>query len=197
MKLITRSFAALLLSGMTLSASANSIGFDQTDLFLDNGQVTVSVIYDFTEFPMFGGGLDLTYDTFNLEFVSFEQGPFAADVQAPASPEGALVAPGLYEGFGIGTFEFFNGINSAGTIGTFTFNVINVPRLAPTPCGQTLCLSENGINPFVNLAGESVGSELLMTGTPGVPLVFLPVPAAVWLMLSGVGALIGFGRKSV
>ncbi|MFK8030000.1 MAG: hypothetical protein AB8G18_07145 [Gammaproteobacteria bacterium] len=187
--------AALIISGTTLGASANSAGFDSSTPTPVNGQLIVSVVYEFTEFSMFGGGLDLVYDTTTLEFVSFEHGPFQPDVQAPASPEGVFIEEGLYEGFGLVTFEFFNGINSAGTVGTFTFNILDIPLTASTPCGETLCLTENAINPFVSLAGDTVGAQLLANGSATANLVTLPVPAAVWLMLSGFGALLSLGRK--
>ncbi len=194
-KPIIKAIAAFAVSGIMLSASANSVGLDAMEYDGTTGQITVSVNYDFTDFAMFGGGLDLIYDAGAIEFVSYEQAALPADAQAPASPVGSLADAGAYEGFGIGTFEFFNGMTSAGTIGSFTFNVLGATDAGATPCGMTLCLVENGTNPFVSLAGGTVGGDLLAAGISGAEVV-VPVPAAVWFMLSGLGALLGFGRKS-
>lgn len=192
-----KAIAALAVSGMMLSASANSIGFDAMEYDGTSGQVSITLQYDFTDFAMFGGGVDIIYDANAIEFVSFERAPLPADAQAPASPDGSLTAPGEYTGVGIGTFEFFSGMTSAGDIGTFIFNVLGATDAGATPCGMTLCITPNATNPLVSLAGQTVSDELIMNGIGGATVTAapIPVPAAVWLMLSGLGALLGFGRK--
>ncbi|MEM7082652.1 MAG: VPLPA-CTERM sorting domain-containing protein [Pseudomonadota bacterium] len=190
-----KAIAALAVSGMMLSASANSVGFDAMDYDGTAGTVSITLTYDFTDFAMFGGGVDIIYDSNAIEFVSYTQADLPADAQAPASPVGALDGAGTYAGVGIGTFEFFNGMTSAGNIGTFVFNVLGGTDAGATPCGMTLCIVPNAINPFVSLAGQDVTADLLSAGISGANVV-VPVPAAVWFMLSGLGALIGFGRKS-
>lgn len=189
-----KAIAALAVSGMMLSASANSVGFDAMEYDGTQGTVSITLQYDFTDFAMFGGGVDIIYDTTALQFVSYTQADLQSDAQAAASPEGMLAAPGMYEGAGVGTFEFFNGMTSAGDIGTFVFSVIGAGD-GSTPCGMTLCLQANAINPFVSLAGQEVTADLLAAGNSAAAVV-VPVPAAVWFMLSGLGALLGFGRKS-
>jgi len=191
-----KAIAALAVSGMMLSASANSVGFDQIEYLTDGNTITVTLNYDFTEFAMFGGGVDITYDTTVLEFVSYTHLALNnADAQGPASPEGALTDAGTYTGVGIGTFEFGTGMTSMGTIGTFVFNVIGATA-GGAACGMDLCINVNNINPFVSLAGDEVSALLLDNGISGANVAPIPVPAAVWFMLSGLGALFGFGRKS-
>ncbi len=195
-KPIIKAIAALAVSGMMLSASANSVGFEFMEYDGTAGTVTINLNYDFTDFAMFGGGVDIIYDANAIEFVSYTHRALEnADAQDPASPEGSLTAAGTYTGVGIGTFEFFNGMTSAGAIGTFQFNVLGATDAGATPCGMTLCIVENGINPWVSLAGGIVGPELIGNGNSAAAVV-VPVPAAVWFMLSGLGALLGFGRKS-
>ncbi len=193
-----KAIVVLTVSVAMYSVSANSVGLEQVEYDGNFDQVSITLVYDFTDFSMFGGGLDIIYDANSIEFVSYtQQDPLPFDAQAPASPVGELTAPGLYSGAGIGTFEFFNGMNSAGNIGTFVFNIVGPTDAGATPCGFALCLAPNAINPFVSLAGDIVTDELIANGFNGTLGVPIPVPAAVWLMLSGVGALVGFGRKTV
>ncbi len=190
-----KAIAALAVSGMMLSASANSVGFDSMEYDGSAGTITVVLTYDFTEFAMFGGGVDIIYDTNVLEFGSYtHQALDNLDAQAPASPPGELTEPGTYAGVGIGTFEFFTGMTSAGNIGTFVFNVIGATA-GGAPCGFDLCVQANA-NDWVSLATDNVTDVLLATGIGGANVAPVPVPAAVWFMLSGLGALFGFGRKS-
>ncbi|MEM7082651.1 MAG: VPLPA-CTERM sorting domain-containing protein [Pseudomonadota bacterium] len=194
-----KALGALVASGLMVTASANSIGY--TGSFTAGGGLTINVTYDFSEFAMFGGGLDLYYDPNAIEFVSYTQAALPADAQAAASPAGVLVGPGLYEGFGIGTFEFFNGMTSVGDMGSFVFNILGGTDPSATPCGTTICIVGNPVNPFVSLAGEDVTAVLLGDGISiGITadgFAHVPVPAAVWLMLSGLAALVGLGRHRV
>lgn len=193
-KLLTKTAAITAVSAVMASASANSVGFTQSIYVASAPTIEVTVAYDFSDFAMFGGGLDLVYDSSALEFVSFTQAELASDAQAAASPVGLFAKPGLYQGFGVGTFEFFNGMTSAGDMGTFVFNLVSSPSLN-TPCGELLCLVPNAINPFVSLDGVEV-SDLLLDNGISAAAIFIPVPAAVWLMLSGLGALFGLARKT-
>jgi len=172
------------------------VGFDAAAYNGSGGTVSVSIVYDFTVFAMFGGGIDVIYDSTVLEFVSYTQADLPIDARPEASPVGMLTAEGTYTGAGIGTFEFFSGMTSAGTIGTFVFNIVGVGDF-DTPCGATLCLEVNAINPFVSLAGADVSVDLLNAGVSSLSFstVPFPVPAAVWFMLSGLGVLAGVGRK--
>lgn len=192
-----KAIAALAVSGMMLNASANSIGFDALEYDGTAGTVSMTLQYDFTEFAMFGGGVDIVWDAGALAFANFERAPLPADAQAPASPDGELVGNDTWEGIGIGTFEFFTGMTSMGDIATFTFDVLGPTDAGATPCGLTLCITPNATNPLVSLAGDTVTDALIANGGGGanVTAAPIPVPAAVWLMLSGLGALLGFGRK--
>ncbi len=173
-----------MVSVVTLGVHANSVSLSAFDYSPSTNQFEITLLYDFTEFAMFGGGVDLIYDASAMEFVSYVQAPLPADAQAAASPVGALAEPGRYAGAGIGTFEFFNGMTSAGVMGTFTFSVSGLPDPGNTSCGLPLCLEANAVNPFVSLAGDVV-NDIIDDGT--ILPVPIPVPAALWLLLGALG----------
>ncbi len=177
------------------TAYANSVGFDSNSFEFTETGFSISIVYDFTGFAMFGGSVNVAFDSGAFELVDYVQAPLAADAQAQASPVGELVEPGLYSNVGIGTFEFTAGMNSAGAIGTFYFSFLG-PASETTPCGFQLCLLPFDINPFVSLGGSDVTDLVLGNGTTefGLPLP-VPVPAAVWLLLSATGLLFGVSRR--
>ena len=187
---------ALVAGTFMCNAHANSVGLEQVEYTSNFDQVIVALVYDFTDFAMFGGGLDIAYDHNSIEFVSYTQAPLPADAQAAASPVGELTEPGLYSGVGIGTFDFFNGMTSAGEIGTFVFNILGPFDSGVMPCGLAMCLLPNAINPFISLAGEDVTEELIANGSNSTGAVPIPVPAAVWLMLGGLTTLLGLRRTT-
>lgn len=197
---------------MVAGANANFIEFDQTSYSGAVGdRITVTINYDFTTFAMFGGGLDLLFDPTVVDFVSFTQ-DLAPDAIALASPVGAEGAAGEYLGFGIGTFDFFSGMTSAGTFGIFEFDLLAPAGSVPaTVCGQVLCLTPNPFfNPFISLAGFDVTADFFPDGFLGADVEFqvapvdpvdpvVPVPAPLTLSLFGIG-LVGLGwsrRKKV
>ena len=167
------------------STWANSVGFGSDVYFSSSGQVSIDLLYDFTNYSMYGGSVDITYDASFLEFVSFTHGPFGSDVHYPASPIGSLEAPGLYSGVGIGHLgPFGSGITSAGAIGTFVFSVIGTPT-SSTPCGEALCISGYEFDPFISVMGADVTEELLANGIDSA-IVVVPLPATAWFLVSGV-----------
>jgi hypothetical protein len=193
--------ATLTLTMLLISeAHANMIAFDEATYSGSAGDtITVTVNYDFTSYSMFGGGLDLLFDSNVVGFKSFNQN-LPSDADPVVSPVGAL-AGDLYGGFGIGTFDFFNGMNSAGIFAIFEFELLAPPASgAPaTLCGEVLCLYPNSINPLVSLAGAVVSADFFSAGFLGAAVEVLvdpsgptPVPAPFTLSLFGIG-LIGLG----
>lgn len=188
-----------------ISVHANSVGLT-SDNDSDGGNVVITVEYDFSDFAMFGGGMNLVYDPTVWELVSYTQAPLSPDAQGPASPVGQFEQPGLYTGFGIGTFEFFNGMTSAGEIGSFILiNLSSDPDPSFLGCGgdptdfalATICITPNATNPFVSLAGEIVDEDIFVG--PGAyipPPEPIPVPAAVWLFASAIGLVLRIRKPS-
>ena len=195
-KFIAKTIAAVLTLGLATATQANSIGFDSSTYSGDTA-IVVSLNYDFTEFGMVGGSVDIEYDSNILVFSGFTRAPFAADVDAPASPDGSLVSPGLYAGVGLGQLSpFFTGITSSGTIGTFTFQINSFGTPQTTSCGFTLCILPSDFNPLLNFPEyQNVADEVIGNGISGANLV-VPVPAAAWLLLSALLGVAGFRRNT-
>ncbi len=195
--------AIWIFGNLLFSAQAGSIGLDALSYDGSSGQVSVTVIFDFTDSNLAGGGLDLFYDASALTFVSYERAPLPVEAWLPGSPLGALESPGLYSGFGIGAnklVQVFGGIQSAGAIGTFTFNVLGTTDSNSTLCGMTLCLVENPINPWWDVYDGYIGDELLANGITGADVLApVPLPAAIYLFLGSVLGLLGFkgGRTTL
>ncbi len=159
-----------------------------------NGMISISVLFDYTDFPMFGGGVDMIYDPNAIEFAQFVQGMFQQDVYL-VSPIGVITEPGLISNLGVTTTDFFNGIGGQGAVGTFYFNILGASDAGATPCGMLLCIVPNATNPFVSLAGSEVTDEILGNGIAGASIALpVPLPAAIWFMLSGLGLLVRLRR---
>lgn len=188
-----RVMAALTVLSICTAAKANSFGFEQAAVTTASDQFSVSFGYDFTEFAMFGGAVDIVYDPTEIQLDSliFANLPIDAMHLGPASD--TELEPGLISGVGVGTLNFFDGINSASRIGTLSFTILG-SGTGNTPCGATLCITTSAINPFVSLAGLEVSDEILGQGITSFEVTQVPLPGAIWLMLSCVGAIIGFGR---
>ena len=143
-----------------------NISFDSDTYIPDlSNQISVIVNFDFTADPAFGGGFNVIYDDTVLQFVSYTQAIFAgggAPQLGNASPLGTLDSPGNYLNAGVGTFEFFTGINTAGEIGTMLFDVIGSGGDAG--CGATLCLTPVVSNPMFNLGGVNITSDVFANG---------------------------------
>ncbi len=195
-KFTLRTVAAGLALGLATFTHANSIGFDSST-YSHESFIVVSLNYDFTEFGMVGGSVNIEWDSNVLVFLGFTRAPFQPDVNSSASPNGSFVSPGLYQGVGLGQLSpFFTGITSSGEIGTFTFRINHFGTPQATSCGFTLCVLSNDINPLLNFPEyENVSDEVIGNGISGANLV-VPVPAAVWLLFSALLGLVGFGRKT-
>lgn len=184
-----RSFliAALLSCLPAWTAHANSVGFSSSTYAPDNGQLIVTVVYDYSDFAMAGGGFDLLYDPESLEFVSYTAAPRQPDVMWTYG--GTVDEPGIVYGIGHST-KFFNGITSSGEFGTIVFNVLSTPVGDPGCDGFQLCLVPTIFNPFVTLSGNLVTDEILADAYAQV--VTVPAPAAFWLLAGG---LVGLLRR--
>lgn len=199
---VYKAIAFTIIGNIMFNTQAGSVGFDSMSYDGSTGQVTVTVVYDFTDVNVFGGALNLLYDASALTFVSYEQAPLQDDVWAPASPIGSLDAPGVYGSFGIGAnkvVQLFGGITSAGPIGTFIFDVMGTTNPGSTPCGMTLCLQTDSLNFWYYLDGlelVNLSEELMSNGISEANVVVpVPVPPAIMLFMGGLCGLLGFSRS--
>ncbi len=141
--------------------------------------VSFDVNLDFTGTPVISGWFNLSYDTSILDLISFSYGSNTFGVSTLAVNTST---DGLVQGIG-----FAGSVSGAGTLGTVTFNTTGL---------GTANLNTAAVSGFYN------GSSYVAT-TYGGALVEVaeisevPVPAAAWLMGSGLAALgLGFRRRN-
>ncbi|MFK8032482.1 MAG: hypothetical protein AB8G18_19835 [Gammaproteobacteria bacterium] len=144
---------------------------------------------------MFGGRVNIIYDPAEIEFTGYVGAVLPGDVDFVGPPGGVLIEPGVIGPVGVETNDFFQGANSASQIGTLSFTILNAGS-GNTPCGATLCISVSAVNPFVSLAGQEVSGQLLGQGLSSFQVNQVPLPAAVWLFLSGIGLSFGVRFRS-
>lgn len=188
--------AAVMLMGLSTAASANVISVSPAGQLAEIGDtVTVDLSMSFLQSTV-GGSFDLTYDPTLLNLVSFDfDADFINNVADPAfavTPDfcftdgaamgGCDVGDGELNAIGFGSFD---GIIGDYLIGTVTFEAL-ASGISP------LLLSTND-TPFEGFIGLN-GAELNVLYGPGKIRV-VPLPAAAWLLLGGLGALLGIGRR--
>jgi hypothetical protein len=182
---------ALALGGISSAANAVSVYLQpETQNVALGDSFSVDVWWDFTGDATLGGGTDVTWNASALDFVSlvFDDNP-EFDV---AFTRQGIVSPGLIDGFATGSFDGLAGDGPL-YIATITFKT-----LAPGSVDINLAEDIGGIaGVFVGVDGQPYGDDLTFSGaTVNVTGGEVPVPAAAWLMLSGLGALVGYRRKS-
>lgn len=183
---IRKIIGALALMGLMASANAASISLVPTssvDGVAPGDIVSFDVIMDFTDQSTIGGGFDIVFDETALMFVGLNN----AQLGDPSFGRDPDVLPGLLESW---AFANFNPLTGPDLVGSVQFQVLSGFVGVTTVATQ----ATSGIGgPFVD--GTDFVS-LIDVQYNSVDVSAVPVPAAVWFMLSGLGALIGFGRKA-
>ncbi len=173
--------AAGLLGAFGTANAASITAVADRDVVLPGEQVSVEFRGFFSNDPTLGGTFDILFDPAALAVASFTQ-------EAIFDP-GFLVDGTVTDGNIVGSgFGDFGGIDADDfLIATVVFDVIGV--FAET--NITMQNGTGGGGPFfssVTFLEQTIDYQ-------GATLTGIPLPAAAWLMLGGLGALFGFGRK--
>lgn len=173
--------AAVLMGALgTANAASISLTPDSVDAAVGD-TVSLDVIMDFSDVTTIGGGFDIVYDSSALSFVAWNPNP-VGDPSFARLPD---ISDGLLSGIAVG--EFNTGITGVQNLGTVQFEVLALG-------GEVSGADTNSpAGPFVDFSTFGVIPVEYNTAVVGSAVI--PVPAAVWLMFGGLGALAGFGRK--
>jgi hypothetical protein len=170
------------------SAHALSIGLDPANASGAIGDsFSFNVVVDFTGDPTLGGGFDVMFDSAVLGFVSYDASTCNVNCDAGfgRAPD---VSDGLLSGIAFGQF---NGITGPGIVGTVTFAAIGsgVGSISLSDTANAI------VGPFVSAVTFAVQDVEYSGATVDVAGAQIPLPAAAWLLIGGLGSLFGFRRK--
>ncbi len=205
--LINTIAAAVLLLLSATAAQAATLDLWLTPAYQDSGPpplgeaVSLDLMMNFAADPTLGGGVEIHYDPTRLDFGSWDFNDGSDPVNDPFPDDDSLslvLAPG----------DTHAGHPQPVEPGRIILGFGNfVPLAGPFRVG-TLALETLGITgpTFVNLVGNDIpAGDFLSANTfaPQVPVLqgaevnIIPLPAAVWMLLGGLGILgAGSRRKS-
>ena len=166
---------------------AASVSFSDTAVTANVGDtITIDILMDFTGDPTLGGGTDIFYDDSVLSFQSFSFGTTTLTLDGAFSrlPDDL---PNKLEGMAFGNF---GGLSGPGTVGTLTFQAIAVGDITLTMADTSNALAGGAFTSAISYGPQSVSF-----GSSEVSITNVPVPAAVWLLVSGLLGLTGVARK--
>ncbi|MEW6218063.1 MAG: VPLPA-CTERM sorting domain-containing protein [Thermodesulfobacteriota bacterium] len=179
-KMVLAAAAALALSGQAAGVQAATIWLSPTSQTVMVGDpVTLQMFMDFTDEATFGGGVDLFYNDAVLDYVSYTPGGIGMPFYDRAPDE----LPGELNGIGFG---HDNGISGPGLVGTLLFNAVIRGTVDITLATNDLPLGE-----FYS----AVDFERMTVDYLGAQVNAVPLPAAGWLLGSGLLGLVGLRRR--
>jgi hypothetical protein len=189
--------AAASLWTASFGAQANVISLDPIGQVVGMGQTFALTISAFFEEPTVGGSFDLFYDPTQLAFVSFEfDEHFLNDISDPAFahvPDNCFTDGAPFGGCNVGDAELnaigfgsFDGISGLNLVATVMFQAIGTGT-------SQLTMATNDA-PFEGFYSAITGLPMEVEYNVA-DVVVVPVPAALWLLLSGLG-LVGARRRA-
>lgn len=183
-KRFRKTFSALLLAAACATGNAASISMDPGRIshydLLPGTILSFDILYNFTDQPTLGGGFDIFFPSSVLRVTAFS-------LEAVGDPE-FMRLPDFGDGVLTGTaFGDFGGIDDSGLLGQVQFEAIGVQF-----GGELITMADNIAppGPFVDFQTF----EIMTVDYNGVDII--PVPAALWLLSSGVGMLMLTRRKA-
>ena len=187
-KLLASLAAAVIL---TAGANAATVSVVAPDKVSEGDKFDIQIFGDFGNDGFQAGGLQLLYDAALISIQNFQ---FNLNVASALSCPGANLCPVDPAGeFSIVWGEFLTDLIPAGA-GPTLMATLTATALAPT-AGTALVAID-----FSAFTGGWFGAGFVTIATPeflgaAVEINPIPLPAAVWLMIGGVGALAGFRRS--
>ena len=204
--------AAAALAAFAGTAHAGTLTLIPQTATVTLGQtITFDLQMDFTGETTLGGGTDFFYDASTLEFVSWTFDPsFNLDDptkrQTPdecntssdigcgnntVDPDTAF-GPGLSELNDMGIVDFGDGMTGVAIIGQLTFEAIDLGSTTVWMAANADCQGCTGNT------GPWVSGDTFMEDNPTFyagSVTVVPVPAALWMLSGGLGALLGLRRR--
>jgi hypothetical protein len=150
------------------------------------GQVAFSLVANFGSTPTIGGGVDFSWNSSVLTFKSFDFDP-GFTIRDTSFDRKDLQTSSLFSV----VFGNFGGLSlPADTkIGLVTFNLVGSPGSS-----SSIALSDsNRWAGFFTDAGSAINVSYTGATANVAPI---PIPAAVWLLVSGLAGLAGVARRS-
>ncbi len=162
--------------------TTGSLGVDSdTFLAVEGATYNIEIWMDFTDDRTLGGGYDVVFDEAAFDFVSWE----SAGLGDPDFSRIPDVFDGLLESATVGDF---NGLSGPDLIATATFVLVDVSVLSAFGSMTTSATSGIG-GPWQSAVDFICCQEVDFFGVDFVTPV--PLPAAAWLLLGGLGWLGG------
>ena len=172
---------------------------------LPGSTISIDIWVDFRPEYTTGGGFDVTYDDAAVDSISFAFDP-AFDADSSGMSTGVDDGMGLLDGIGFAAFNSFGGENNdpenpGGDSEYPGFQLMGTLTVALSAAftGMTdfLFIESTSTDFPSNFVGGDDFSSDMDVNFYGSSITVVPLPAAAWMMLSGLGVLFGFGRKKL